>query len=213
MRLPKCLMTTDDTQALAYLREYYGAPDRYTGARFDTWDPSGTRASSENVFTSDDLVAVSFLSVQIPSGLAIDLVDDRRAEFSDMLRAIGPDRDLVDEEEPVTDHPGYALIEALKTYPDVGPTTASKLMARKRPRLRPIYDSVVARVLDGEQVFWEPMRLMLKENDHALHKRLLELRKDAGLPDPISAIRVLDVIAWMEGRTSSNQKGQSAAGS
>lgn len=32
----------------------------------------------------------------------------------------------------------------------------------------------------------------------ALHHRLLSLREEAGLPAEISALRVFDVIAWME---------------
>lgn len=204
MRLPTCLSTEDNAQAISYLRTYYAAPagGGYTGARFDTWDPSGTRAFSEDVFTSDDILAVSFLSVTVPARLAIDLVHDRRNHFSDLLRAVGSDRDLADEEEPITgDHPGYVLLRELRQYEDVGATTASKLLARKRPRLRPIYDSVVARVLGDNTHFWEPMRLMLREDNRALHERLLALRGSAGLPDSVSAIRILDVVTWMEGKT------------
>jgi hypothetical protein len=39
----------------------------------------------------------------------------------------------------------------------------------------------------------------LRKEDHALHNRLLRLRKQAGLPEEVSVLRVLDVIAWMEG--------------
>ncbi|MFC9838856.1 DUF6308 family protein [Rhodococcus sp. NPDC127530] len=30
---------------------------------------------------------------------------------------------------------------------------------------------------------------------------MLSLRKEAGLPDEISALRVFDVIAWMDGKS------------
>ena len=34
----------------------------------------------------------------------------------------------------------------------------------------------------------------------ALHRRLLSIREEAGLPEEISALRVFDVIAWMDGK-------------
>lgn len=47
---------------------------------------------------------------------------------------------------------------------------------------------------------WEPIRQQLRLNDGALQERLLSLRDQAGLPSDVSALRVLDVIAWMEGK-------------
>ncbi len=52
--------------------------------------------------------------------------------------------------------PAWSLMGALHQLPGVGATKASKLFARKRPRLRPIYDSVVAEVMDTRQQHWEP---------------------------------------------------------
>ena len=81
---------------------------------------------------------------------------------------------------------------------DVGPTTASKLYARKRPKLRPIYDAVVARVI-GTHNIWEPLRAHLQAHPE-LHDHLFDLRGRAGLPDAVSALRVFDVVTWMEGK-------------
>lgn len=44
--------------------------------------------------------------------------------------------------------------------PTVGPTRARRSYARKRPRLRPIYETVIAQVLGTEQL-WEPLRVEL----------------------------------------------------
>jgi len=82
----------------------------------------------------------------------------------------------------------------------LGRTTTSKLIARKRPRLVPIWDTVIAVVTDAHDHQWEPLRAALQEDDHALHRRLLTLRDAAGLPADVSALRVLDVIAWREGK-------------
>ncbi|WP_255315059.1 DUF6308 family protein [Rhodococcus koreensis] len=32
-----------------------------------------------------------------------------------------------------------------------------------------------------------------------MHRRWLSIREEAGLPEEISALRVFDVIAWMDG--------------
>jgi len=40
----------------------------------------------------------------------------------------------------------------------------------------------------------------LRAEDQALQKRLLELRAVANLPESISALRALDVIAWRDGK-------------
>jgi Family of unknown function (DUF6308) len=205
-RLPAALQSDDDRDAIKALKRYYGPspgqPRFYTGSLFDAWDSTGTRADDTNRFTADDLVAVTFLSVEVPPKAAYALLIDRADEFSELLGTVGPDRDLADEADPVVDDdwPGWQLTTALRTLPKVGPTKASKLIARKRPRLRPVYDSVVAAVTSTAKHQWEPMRLALRQDDQALQHRLVRLREEAGLPQDISTLRVLDVIAWLEGK-------------
>ncbi|MFC9907005.1 DUF6308 family protein [Rhodococcus sp. NPDC127593] len=84
--------------------------------------------------------------------------------------------------------------------PGIGQTKATKLIARKRPRLYPIWDSVVSQVLGTERSHLNPVREALRADGGALHHRLLSLREEAGLPEEISALRVFDVIAWMDGK-------------
>jgi hypothetical protein len=204
-RLPASLKSDDDVTALAALRRYFnppfGGPDSYTGAAFDSWDSTNTRAADANHFTADDLVAVTFLSVEVSPEAAHALLKSGADRFSELLLEVGADRDLADEAEPFDDDgPEWTLQAALRALPGVGPTTASKLFARKRPRLRPIYDSVVAAVTNTVEHQWEPMRLALRADDKALHQRLVRLRSAAGLPVEVSTLRVLDVIAWLEGK-------------
>jgi hypothetical protein len=196
----------DDTEALDLLRRYYGdpfcGPGSAVGAAFDQWDSTGTRAADSDRFTADDLVAVTFLSVEVSAPAARTLLGDRAEEFSKLLAAVGPDRDLANETEPLLDFTsaGWALMTALRTLPKVGPTKASKLFARKRPGFRPIWDRVVSRVTNTVDSQWEPMRIALRADDLALQSRLLRLRQVAELPEEVSALRVLDVIAWREGK-------------
>jgi hypothetical protein len=81
----------------------------------------------------------------------------RWEHFHDLLMELGDDRDLVDMDEFPDKWVGWRLIADLRALPGVGPTVASKLLARKRPKLRPIYDSIVAAVTHTEERLWEPL--------------------------------------------------------
>ena len=205
VQLPPALSTADDAAALELLRAYYGPAlgerGYYTGSAFDSWDSLGTREQDADRFTADDLVAVTFLSVAVAPHAADQLLVSRAQEFHELLVALGPDRDLVEVAEPLgEDWAGWRLDAALRSLPKVGPTISSKLLARKRPRLRPIYDSVVVAVTGTERRHWEPVREALRADGAALHRRLLRLRAAAGLQPQVSALRVFDVITWMDGK-------------
>lgn len=203
IRLPKVLAAGDDA-AVEVLRCYFTEPLVKTGylrsgARWDTWDSTGSREQDADVFTADDLVAVTMLSVEVsPDGAQI-LLRERGDEFAELLVAVGPDRDLVDEAAELTpESPVCRLEAALWTVPSIGRTVASKLIARKRPRLFPIYDRVIGEVLDTKQAHLEPLRQALRVNDGELHRRLVSLREQAGLDGSIPALRILTVLAWMQ---------------
>ena len=198
--LPRAL---DDTaRSVGYLRTYYGIDNGrpFQGARFDNWDSTGGRDADADRFTADDIVAVSFLNVNVPALAAERLLVTEADRFSDLLSRLGPDRDLVDEPGPArNDWPGWELLGAIDLLHRVGPTIATKLLARKRTRLRPIYDSVVSAVVSSKTL-WAPLQLALTEQDAALHRRLLDLQTRASLPEHVSALRVFDVVCWMGGK-------------
>lgn len=132
---------------------------------------------------------------------------EEKNHYNAMLAAVGSDRDLATVEHLADDGPEWALDQALLELPGVGPTTASKLYARKRPRLRPIYDTVVTEVLGTVKRHWEPVRLALQPVNGDLHDQLLGLRDQAGLPEAVSALRVLDVVVRMEGKQAQREAG------
>ena len=201
-QLPDALQTPDDSVALKLLSRYFNSPlgssEFHTGSQFDGWDSTGTRRADDNRFTPDDTVAVTFLSVQVRPMAAIQLLRDRADRFSELLTEVGPDRELVDDDSVLRDDwVGWTLMSELQALPDVGPVTASKLFARKRPKLRPIYDDVVAAVT-GSRALWKPLHEALQTDQ--LHERLLRLRDQTGLGEDTSALRIFDVIAWREGK-------------
>ena len=81
----------------------------------------------------------------------------------------------------------------------MGWVTAGKLLARKRPHLIPVYDNVTRCLLDrpSGQV-WERFRHELRRDGGALTRTLYDLRDKAHLPQTVSALRVLDVLLWMD---------------
>ncbi|WP_460968424.1 DUF6308 family protein [Pedococcus soli] len=205
-QLPPSLQHETNDFALSQLRGYYkpafDASDYFTGAAFDSWDSTGAKFDDVNRFTADDLVAVTFLSVGVGPRAAHRLLTSRADRFNELLEAVGPDRDFVDiaPTDITPDFPAWQLETALRELPDVGRTIASKLMARKRPRLVPIYDKVLRQVMGLEKSHWAPLNTALRADGQALHHRLLALRDEAGLPETVSPLRVLDVIAWRDGK-------------
>src|ERR1022692_4134953 len=206
-RLPHALQTPDDADALQFLRVYYqqrpGTPlgTLYTGARFDGWDSLGSRAADLDRFTVDDLVAVTFLSVAVPPKAAWELLCGRPEYFSELLPMIS-DRELgeIDPGEIDPRWPSWQLWERLRELRGIDWVIAGKLLARKRPRLIPVYDRVVKSVTGGDQNFWTALCKALQQDDGALQERLIRLRDAASLPPAVTTLRIFDVITWMEGK-------------
>ena len=200
--IPHALTTDDPTAAASILRAYVGDPypgATYTGASFDDWDSTGTRAADVNVFTADDFVAIGLLSVDAGPFAARVLLRDRRDEFSQRLTAVGPDRELANEAGPIDrTWPAWRLETELLGVRGIGLTIATKLIARKRPRLYPIYDKVVAKVLGTRTAHLVPIHTALRTDPH-LRRRIVAAREYAELPRTVSELRVLDVIAWLQG--------------
>jgi hypothetical protein len=197
-RLPTALQDDDDAKAVEVLQRYFGRSggSRFTGSFFDGW----AQPQDPYRFTADDFVAVSFLTVFVPPLAARQVLEQQIDLFSELLHDVGPDRDLVEEEGSIDPGwPGWRLQTELRKLPDVGRTIASKLCARKRPRLLPIYDLHIGVVTNARKEQWVPLRDALQANGGALHERLLRLHRLADLPPEVSPLRVHDVIAWMQG--------------
>jgi hypothetical protein len=206
--LPDALLTDDDQPALRYLRAYYeqrpGTPlgTRITGARFDTWDSTGTRQADTNRFTADDMVAVTFLAVQVHPRAAWELLTGDPDRFNRLLAQVDPSADLADV-DPASigeDWPAWRLWSELRTLRGIDWVIAGKLLARKRPRLIPIYDRIVKTVTGNDRNFWIPLSQELRKDGQALHHRLGRLRQAADLDEAVTRLRVFDIITWMEGK-------------
>ncbi len=111
-----------------------------------------------NRVTADDLVSVSFLALDIPGEAAFGILETHAALISDLLAQIPADLDLTDVQDNDfdkllgEDSPALQLWHVLRGRDTgrwgMGETRTSKLLARKRPKLIPIYDSVVGPLME-----------------------------------------------------------------
>lgn len=187
------------------LRRYFGvglppgaAP--FTGSRFEHLGGGGDRPGTADRITAEDLVAVQTLSVTVPAPVALDLLEGSLGvRLSALLRAIPREQEMTgaDPSDLAPGSPADQAWHLLRDQPDVGWVIAGKLLARKRPRLLPVYDRVVRCALGRPPSFWLSLRTALSEDAGSLHRSLLDLRQAAGLPRTVSALRVCDVAVWM----------------
>jgi len=215
MALPYILSSEHVDEAAALVTEYYtklyrnDAPQ--TGSRFDNWAGGGDCGEAADIVTADDVLAVSFLSVQVPAAAAIGLLETYRAKVTSLLEEIPTDldlavvasddyEDLLGAQSPATKL--WHLLRGTDTYRwGIGPTTASKIMARKRPRLIPIYDSVVGPLmnLNDHGTQWRTWHTALTDGS-GLPERLRAIRETSGIDAQISDLRTMDVVLWMHGK-------------
>lgn len=191
------------------LRRYFGidlpsGAVAFTGSRFEHLAGGGDRPEVADRITSEDLVAVQTLSVTVPARVALDILEGPLgARLSGLLHAIPRDINMVDVGADVVadGSPADQAWHLLRGQPDVGWVIAGKLLARKRPRLLPVYDRVVRCAIGRPRPsFWLVLHAALRADDLALHRQLLELRQIAGVPETVSALRVCDVAVWMAHR-------------
>ncbi|MCM4083554.1 DUF6308 family protein [Paractinoplanes hotanensis] len=183
---------------------WYFAEDRvqrYTGRRFEAWHGGGNRAATRDVITDDDLIAVQMLNVRVPAEVAIGLLDgDLGRKISQLLADIDTRiemgtpaaSDLITEESPA--HRAWQL---LKQQHGVDYVIAGKLLARKRPALIPVYDSVIRCQLGAPPRMWQALHDRLAADNGRLRQQLAALRAHSDIPVTVSLLRVLDVVLWM----------------
>lgn len=179
------------------------------GSRFEHLAGGGDRQKVPDIVTADDLIAVQTLSVRIPAQAAVELLEGSLGvRLSELLSGVCFDIDLVEAEAADLDEglPAHTAWRVLCDQPGIGWVTAGKLLARKRPRLLPVYDQVIRCVLGRPKSFWLDLHGALRADNHALHRKLVALRQSADFPATVSALRVCDVVLWMHHHTDHQQR-------
>lgn len=209
----QAMANVDDEAAVGYVKPYFeklanGRP-LYTGNRFETFAGGGD-VVEPNRITSADLVAVAMLSVHVPGQAALGIMEDLGGEIEILLAEVAVDlrlQDLTpDQFKKFLDvgSPTDRIWQLLRPKEDlwgIGQTTAIKILARKRPHLVQIYDSVIARQAGirhsgGQWLrWWEAFQ---GENGQKFGQTLGIIRTASGQPH-LSLLRILDIVLWMDG--------------
>lgn len=212
--LLKAMKDISHEAAVGHINKYFedrpnGRP-LYTGSRFETFAGGGD-VVEPNRITPADLIAVSMLSVHVPGQAALGILETLDGEIEELLEPLTADLRLenltaeqfsqfLDNGSPADDI--WQLLRQKTDRWNIGPTTASKILARKRPQLVPIYDCVVADQVgmsgSGGQwrIWWEAFQ---GEKGRRFAEQLEDIRADSG-QFHLSLLRVIDIVLWMEGR-------------
>ncbi len=188
--------TSDDGAAAAdSIGRYFD--EHYTGSQFELLvdeDP--------NHITAKDIVAVSMLGVDIPAAVSVWLLSDEGQDEANLHLAEVPAGIDLWEEPSLLAPDGHlqALWDLLASgcWPThkfnnyMGPTKISKLLAAKRPRLVPVTDSVVIKMLPSPG-HWDDFASAL--GDPTVRSTIERATSKA--PAHLSLLRRIDIVIWM----------------
>jgi hypothetical protein len=194
-----------DRHAPDLVSDYFSAA--YTGNQFHRLGGGGDVGTSANVISPTDLVAVSLLDVHVPGKASLDILGPLSQRLTELLTDIPTGIALEDADESLiaSGSPADVLWHELHSLDGMGPTIVSKVMARKRPRLIPIFDSVLREaLLPNEKNYWSRMRNELHQPE--ISDRLRKIKSESGVGPEIPLLRILDVCVWMRNRPKSTLK-------
>ncbi|MEV6369769.1 DUF6308 family protein [Micromonospora musae] len=200
--MPEKLINIVRREGVGHLGAYF-VSGAYTGQWFETFAGGGDRVETRDRIVLDDLYAVEALNVQVPFAVGKELLDGQLGrDISACLREIPTDAELGTRSagELIVDG-GHAdrawqLLNNRNEKTGVGWVIAGKLLARKRPKLIPVYDSIVSCQFGAPKHVWLKLHDQLARNDGELRAALAEVRATVGVDDKVSILRVLDIVLW-----------------
>jgi len=194
--LQKKILQVVEDKSLPKLIELYFSDDlksRFAGSLFDSLGDNPT-----DCFTPSDLLSLNLLDIRLQPE-AVRRISS--GEFDESLQTVPSNVHIWEMDLEIYDK-ANGLWKKLKDVHQVDQTTISKLLARKRPHLLPIQDSIVVKALDLKGLnWWMPLSEVMKEQK--LQMRLSELAEFAKnsnneeIQYTPSLLRVLDVSIWM----------------
>lgn len=177
----------------------YLTPGLFTGS---LWDPAIERRigpAERNTIDVEDLYSPTLLSAPI-RGSAGQAILERADTITGLLRDVDHDVELWHPDDAkVTEalERAQRLVNELESVAHVGPTRASKLVAAKRPRLVPIWDSQVSKALGAGQMTWQQYWTAWRHGITPAIDELRSIARDVGHPE-LSPLRTIDIIIWMD---------------
>lgn len=223
-----------DERTPARVAEYYDPTTDYAGATFAQLEPNDPDA-----ITATDLLAVTTLAIDIRTSALRKFLqtEDNARNLKDKLRAL-PNKRLEETDEADFAAMGefYDTVKALLSRSDANFSnpwvTTSKLVARKRPGLFPVRDSVVCAYLGIDRLRdyakdWYVFRELMRNGDIVdelgrLPDRVREAAakqipsRDEATPSrdeeepslilDTEPLRLLDAVLWRQGSLQSSLK-------
>jgi Family of unknown function (DUF6308) len=169
---------------------YFQPGQPFAGLTFDSLGNN-----PPNAITSDDLLAVTLLDVRWPPRAVRSVLELQAAQIGELLGNIDNNVDLWEPtagDELLQVDP---LWEVLCALPGVRDTRASKLLARKRPRLVPITDSVVVSAVGTPGRTWWTLHRCFQ--DERFRGSVAAVRPANANEEDTSLLRIFDVAIWM----------------
>jgi transposase len=182
-RLRASLVTPGLSRAVA---DYFREPS-FAGM---TFSDLGSNPPCEIV--ADDLLAVSLLDITWRPQVVRILLMTHKQELSRLLAEIPQDVDLWDATEDALRNIDH-MWDALISIEGIGTASATKLLARKRPRICPISDSLVIKVVDVPGRTWDVLRSLLTDPSARADVEALRPPEAAAA----SLLRILDAALWV----------------
>ncbi|WP_147375562.1 DUF6308 family protein [Jiangella rhizosphaerae] len=193
----------ENPAAVENLRLFYDRDSNYAGRSFLAVGPV-----EYDSITAADLYATSLLGISVGPRAGRQLLQGgpHRSDVLKALRAVPVDTDLADADDAVFDAAEHLHLQLKNALGGNKWVAASKLCARKRPRLFPVRDSLVTRGLLGvgqdRRVDWLVYQHLITDGE--VQARLKEVTQESAiresdLLDP--PLRILDVVLWMHVKT------------
>jgi len=195
--LPVATFVDEPNDAARSSLAAYFHPGAFTGSSFERF-----ARPDLNHFTSDDVVAVSMLSVNVPAPVSRWILGAGVAELAAILDQIDPSLRIEDAETDLSkaSH-AYQLWERIRRPQKpwgMGETKTSKLLATKRPNLFPVFDRHVAEALSISRFeYWKPWQEFMRSVEgRRCAVKVTEMAGELGI-EGVSVLRLFDVIVWM----------------
>jgi hypothetical protein len=185
---------------------FHGTPRQFSGSLFDTIGGGGDRPDIENQITREDVLAVAAVNASVPAAVAsLLLTQPASGRLATWLRQLPTDIDLWDAEDDTLAIATKAwdeirmVHEAGTTSTAGGGFAATKLLARKRPRLIPLSDEKVrgaVYLVEGAS-WWFSLRHAMRVDgeDNEVRFRVGKAMREADV-GYVSVLRGLDVVLW-----------------
>lgn len=149
-----------------------------------------------NQFGNDDLLSLNLLDEPVSAPQIRALTS---GSYDELLRHIDSKADITHLDGHLYENADQ-LYKALRKLRGFGPTRVSKLLARKRPDLLPIRDSIVNSKLQITGYSWWKSLAATMRQDSV--KALIDQVTPLTDVDTPSRLRVLDAAIWMHGSKS-----------